>query len=191
MWQSCAAPHISADFLLSSLVLFLLTVFLEMYLFLAALLLASTAASLPQTHISAASGCGKTQLLPGVTQYRFGLTSSGKSRSYSYHLPSSYDKNKKYPVVLGFHGSSSIGLFFEMDTKMSEARFSSEKIMVYPNGIDGSWAGPSYHNGSTVAEDVQFVADIVQDVEAKFCVDESKIYGVGYVMFQSITCTAV
>ena len=154
-----------------------------MYLSIGALLLAGTAASLPQTHISAASGCGKTQLLPGVTQYRFGLTSSGKSRSYSYHLPSSYDKNKKYPVVLGFHGSSSVGLFFELDTKMSEARFSGEKIMVYPNGIDGSWAGPTYHNGSTVAEDVQFVANIVQDVEDKFCVDESRIYGVGYVRF--------
>jgi poly(3-hydroxybutyrate) depolymerase len=74
----------------------------------------------------AASGCGKTQFLPGVTQYRFGLKTSGKSRSYGYHIPSNYDKNKKYPVVVGFHGSSSIGTFFELDTKMSDARYSGD-----------------------------------------------------------------
>lgn len=72
----------------------------------------------------ATSGCGKFQFLPGATQYRFGLKSSSKDRSYSYHLPASYDKNTQYPVVVGFHGSSSVGLFFEMDTKMSEARYS-------------------------------------------------------------------
>ena len=84
----------------------------------------------PQTHGNldsrATSGCGNTQFLPGVTQYRLGLKSSGMDRSYSYHLPSSYDKNKKYPVVVGFHGSSSVGLFFELDTKMSEARYSGD-----------------------------------------------------------------
>jgi predicted peptidase len=74
----------------------------------------------------AVSGCGKTQILPGVTRYRFGLKTSGKSRSYGYHLPSNYDKNKKYPVVVGFHGSSSIGTFFELDTKMSDARYSGD-----------------------------------------------------------------
>ncbi|KAF2741875.1 carbohydrate esterase family 1 protein [Sporormia fimetaria CBS 119925] len=126
-----------------------------------------------------ANGCGKKPFLPGITQYRFKLKSSGKSRSYSYHLPSNYDPNKQYPVVLGFHGSSSTGLFFELDSKMSEERFSKEKIMVYPNGIGGSWAGPTYHKGSSVDEDVQFVQDIVKDLEAKFCIDSSQIYGVG------------
>jgi hypothetical protein len=74
----------------------------------------------------ASSGCGKSQFLPGVTQYRFNLKSSGKDRSYSFHLPSGYDKDKKYPVVVGFHGSSSIGAFFELDTKMSGGDYSSD-----------------------------------------------------------------
>lgn len=155
----------------------------------AVLLLASAAAGLAQTHPNrATSGCGKSQFLPGVTQYRFGLKSSNKDRSYGYHLPSSYDKNKKYPIVIGFHGSSSVGLFFELDTKLSESRFSGEKIMVYPNGIDGSWAGPTYHNGTTVDEDIQFVADIIADTKASFCVDDAKVYGVGYVNSPFLIC---
>jgi hypothetical protein len=64
------------------------------------------------------------QLLPGITTYH-SLKSSGRDRKYSVHLPSQYDKSKPYPLVLGFHGSSSIGLFFEVDTKMSESRFSA------------------------------------------------------------------
>jgi poly(3-hydroxybutyrate) depolymerase len=72
----------------------------------------------------ATAGCGKTHLLAGITTYH-GLTSSGRDRKYSVHLPSGYDKSKPYPVVLGFHGSSSIGLFFEVDTKLSESRFSA------------------------------------------------------------------
>lgn len=54
--------------------------------------------------------------------------------------------------------------------------------MIYPNGLGGSWAGPSYHTGSTVQQDVQFVADVIQDVKSKFCVDEQKVFGVGYII---------
>lgn len=72
----------------------------------------------------ATAGCGKVHLLPGITTYH-GLTSSGRDRTYSVHLPSGYDRSKPYPVVLGFHGSSSIGFFFEADTRLSESRFSA------------------------------------------------------------------
>jgi poly(3-hydroxybutyrate) depolymerase len=143
--------------------------------------LLGSACALPQDQellLRASSGCGKNAFLPGITQYR-GLESSSKDRSYSYHLPSSYDASKPYAVVIGFHGSSSIGAFFELDTKMSQERYSSDKIMIYPNGIGGSWAGPTYHDGSTVAEDIQFVQDIIGDVKGLFCVDEEKVFGAG------------
>jgi poly(3-hydroxybutyrate) depolymerase len=156
-----------------------MVIFLITLLFLTAFL--RTTGALPQlqdalSHVEL--GCGKKSFLPSITQYRF-LESSGKDRSYSFHLPSSYDANKPYAIVLGFHGSSSIGAFFELDTKLSQARYSSDKIMIYPNGVGGSWAGPTYHSGSTVAEDVQFVQDIINDVKGSFCVDERKIFGVG------------
>ncbi|KAI0111223.1 carbohydrate esterase family 1 protein [Nemania sp. FL0031] len=125
----------------------------------------------------ATSGCGKIQLLPGITTYH-GLKSSGRDRSYSVHLPSTYDKSKPYPLVLGFHGSSSIGLFFEVDTKMSESRFSANKIVVYPNGVGGAWAGANYSQVS-VAEDLQFVDDLLAELRADYCVDDSRIYATG------------
>jgi poly(3-hydroxybutyrate) depolymerase len=145
------------------------------------LLFVSLMVSLSEQHVQARAspGCGKPYLIKGITVPRFGLKSSGKDRSYMYHIPSSYDANKPYPVVVGFHGSSSIGTFFELDSKMSEGRFSEDKIMVYPNGIEGSWAGPSYHTGSTVEEDVRFLEDLIEDLKGKTCVDETKIYATG------------
>ncbi|KAI2466518.1 carbohydrate esterase family 1 protein [Annulohypoxylon bovei var. microspora] len=123
------------------------------------------------------AGCGKSHPLPNITQY-FGLTSSGRDRSYSIHLPANYSETAPYPVVLGFHGSSSVGLFFEADTKMSEARFSANKIMVYPNGVGGAWAGANYSEVS-VDEDLQFVSDLLDAVRASYCVDDSRIYATG------------
>ncbi|KAF2635584.1 alpha/beta-hydrolase [Massarina eburnea CBS 473.64] len=132
-------------------------------------------------HRAPSSGCGTPAFLPGVTQYRFGLKSSGKDRSYSYHLPANYDANKRYAVVVGFHGSSSIGAFFELDTKMSEARYSGDKIMIYPNGIDGTWAGPSYHanTSSTIPQDITFISDLLTDAKSRFCIDDTKVFAVG------------
>jgi len=72
---------------------------------------------------SATAGCGKTHWFNGLTHFH-SLASSGRNRRYSIQLPGDYDKDKVYPVVLGFHGSDSIGTWFELDTKMSEDRFS-------------------------------------------------------------------
>jgi poly(3-hydroxybutyrate) depolymerase len=98
--------------------------------------LAQLAVGLPQVHAQevvkrVSSGCGKTQWPKDFTHYRFGLQSSGKDRSYSYHIPENYDKNKPYPVVVGFHGSSSVGLFLELDTKLSQSRYSADVCTLF------------------------------------------------------------
>ncbi|KAK7750003.1 hypothetical protein SLS62_008112 [Diatrype stigma] len=122
-------------------------------------------------------GCGKTHFFNGITQY-YNLTSSGRDRQYSIHLPGDYDEASPYPVVLGFHGSDSVGFFFEADTKMSEDRFSSGKIMIYPNGVGGSWAGANYSEVS-IEEDLQFVSDLLDEIRVDYCVDDSRIYATG------------
>lgn len=122
-------------------------------------------------------GCGQSHVNLGFTVYR-NLKSGERDRKYSIHLPFDYDPKHAYPVIMGFHGSSSIGFFFEADTKFSESRYSGSKIMVYPSGADGNWAGPSYANAS-IAEDLQFVSDVLKDVKGNYCVDERRVYATG------------
>lgn len=93
-------------------------------------------------------------------------------------MPQSYDENKKTPVVFGFHGSPGIGVFFAADTKFSDSKFSGDKIMVYPDGEGGSWAGANYSKVS-VKEDLQFVDDMVTSIRANYCVDDNRIYATG------------
>ncbi|KHN93834.1 uncharacterized protein MAM_08313 [Metarhizium album ARSEF 1941] len=125
------------------------------------------------------SGCGKTHVgqAIGLPIYR-DIKSSGLRRSYSVHLPSDYDKGRRYPAILGFHGSGSVGLFFEVDTKLDEARFTRDKVMVYPNGLGGAWAGANYSK-ATVAQDLQFVWDLLADLRRNFCIDSARIYATG------------
>ncbi|KAI2784620.1 carbohydrate esterase family 1 protein [Daldinia loculata] len=144
---------------------------------LAASVLGTPVAAAPTAASAGSAGCGKSHLLPGVTKYH-SLTSSGRGRNYFIHTPSNYSETTPYPVVLGFHGSSSIGLFFEVDTGLSSDTFSANKIMVYPNGVGGAWAGANYSEAS-VEEDLQFVSDLLDDVRGSYCVDDSRIYATG------------
>ncbi|KAI1084150.1 carbohydrate esterase family 1 protein [Whalleya microplaca] len=138
-------------------------------------------------------GCGESHLFNGITQY-YDLTSSGRKRNYSIHLPGDYNESRPYPVVLGFHGSSSVGLFFEVDTKLSEDRYSANKIMVYPDGVGGAWAGANYSQVS-VDEDLQFVTDLLNEIRDGYCVDDSRIYATGMSngggFVNTIACNAV
>lgn len=123
------------------------------------------------------SGCGKSHWFNGITQYRT-IKSSGVDRSYGIHLPSNYSKNNQYPTILGFHGSSSIGLFFEADTGLDSSKYTGDKIMVYPNGLGGAWAGANYSKAS-VQEDLQFVWDMLVDLRRNYCIDSARIYATG------------
>ncbi|KAK5992342.1 putative feruloyl esterase C-like protein [Cladobotryum mycophilum] len=123
------------------------------------------------------SGCGKTHWFNGITQYRT-VKSSGQDRSYGVHLPSNYSESHKYPTIIGFHGSSSIGLFFEVDTSLDDAKYTGDKIMVYPNGVGGAWAGANYSK-ATVGQDLQFVWDMLGDLRRNFCIDSARIYATG------------
>ncbi|KAJ7173469.1 carbohydrate esterase family 1 protein [Mycena filopes] len=135
------------------------------------------AAALVDTRAAAATGCGQTHLFNGITQYH-SLTSGGVDRSYSIHAPGDYNASKAYPLVLGFHGSSSVGFFFEADTGLSGSKYSAGKIMVYPNGLGGAWAGANYSKAS-VSQDLTFVADLLDAVRATYCIDNTRIYATG------------
>ena len=123
------------------------------------------------------SGCGKSHFFNGITQYHT-LTSNGVSRTYGIHTPANYSADYQYPLIVGFHGSGSIGLFFEVDSRLDEAQYTGNKIVVYPNGIDGAWAGANYSK-ATVEQDLQFVWDMLADIRGEFCIDSSRIYATG------------
>jgi poly(3-hydroxybutyrate) depolymerase len=98
------------------------------------------------------------------------VDAGGTSRAYSVWLPSGYDPERRYPVVLLLHGCGSGTNNVPMET-----RTGGDAIVVRGTGSDdGCWdADP---NGA----DVPYVDAIVADVEQRFCADKSAIFAVGY-----------
>ena len=73
------------------------------------------------------AGCGKNLYMRGVDVNR----KVAHDRNYWYRLPINYDKHRQYPVVLGFHGSSKLGgwfdgLAFAADSKLSLSKYSKD-----------------------------------------------------------------
>ncbi len=96
------------------------------------------------------SGCGEYHFITGLPIY-YDVQSGGVKRTYSVHAPDNYSKTTKYPLIVGFHGSDSIGLWFELDTGLDATKYTGDKIMVYPDRLGGAWAGANYST-ATVAQ---------------------------------------
>lgn len=122
------------------------------------------------------AGCG-TEHSGGLL--RGTLESSGYERSFVVHVPEGYSKDDAHPVVFAFHGKGGSGEVIVNSTRLTEERWTGNKLVVYPDGWGGFWAGADYSILS-VAEDLSFVRDLVAHLRADFCVDNSRIYATGH-----------
>lgn len=88
----------------------------------------------------ASGGCGSSlsrNLTPGgASKIRY-INSSGGGRSYRVSIPENYDTtgNTKSPLILSFHGSGGTARKQERISELSSAKWNTEHIVVYPNGI--------------------------------------------------------
>lgn len=104
------------------------------------------------------------------------VRSGGLARNYTVTLPADYDAQQAYPVLVGYHGYPGRGLYLEVDSGLDAA--APDKIVVYPDGVGGAWAGASY-SATTPAQDLQFTWDLLADVRARYCVDSARVYATG------------
>ncbi|GAA1858369.1 alpha/beta hydrolase family esterase [Brevibacterium marinum] len=127
----------------------------------------------PQTEPRLSRGCGVEQK-SGNDQGT--ITSAGDERTYRINIPRDYDATVPTPLILGFHGRGSDGAEFQNYTGLPDL----PAITIFPDGVrtDGkrSWQGAPYAGG---ADDVRFVADLLDSVEDEFCIDLDRVYATG------------
>jgi hypothetical protein len=91
-----------------------------------------------RNEISAGRGCG-LPLPPGsraggpTTQ--FFIDSAGTRRSFSVHVPSSYDSNNAAPLIFAFHGRSETPVNIEGYSDFSSEAVNPYGVVVYPLGV--------------------------------------------------------
>ncbi|MET7806473.1 cellulose binding domain-containing protein [Micromonospora chersina] len=141
--------------------------------------LGATTAAADVGTAAATAGCGRAPTLSSGTH---SIQSSGRTRTYILRVPDSYDSNRPYRVVFGFHwlnGTATdvaTGQTVQRDvwSYYGLQRLANEStIFVAPQGLNNGWA-------NTNGEDLTFVDDMIRQLDAGLCVDTTQRFAVGF-----------
>jgi polyhydroxybutyrate depolymerase len=108
------------------------------------------------------------------------ITHQSYTRYFRVHLPTGYNSNIYYPLVLNYHGYTSNALQQELYTGMSTLADEQNFIVVYPDGIANSWnvgfLPQPYFSG---IDDVGFTNALLDTLMARYSIDSGKVYACG------------
>jgi len=128
---------------------------------------------------SDSDGCG-TKLSKGYTaggdSNVVKIHSGGMSRDYNLYVPENYNISNAAPLYLSFHAGGQDADDQEELSQMSNPEFNPDGIAVYPEGIDQCWQGVPGCEGT---DDIEFTANIIDDVQSSYCIDTTRIYATG------------
>lgn len=110
--------------------------------------------------------------------YKDAIASGGSRRSFTVHVPKSYDGSRPVPLVLAFHGLGMNGVAMEGLTLMDLTAERNGFIVVYPDGVGARWNDGSAR-GSNGMDDVGFVGDLLSHLQRQYKIDPRHIHACG------------
>ena len=131
----------------------------------------------------ASAGCGSANTTSPCSKSgtKCSLDVSGTARTYYVQLPTSYSSSKQYPVVFQFHpmgGSAEQAL-----NEYGISKGLPDAIYVTPQGLVSGSAGSDAGSAgwaNTGGVDIAFTKAMLADVQANYCVDNARIFSVGF-----------
>jgi poly(3-hydroxybutyrate) depolymerase len=139
-------------------------------------------------------GCGKIPTLTGRTNATHKLTVNNKSRQFYINLPAQYDQNHPYRLIFTLHalgGTASqvvagTGGYYAWYGLPPLVNDTVGAIYVAPDGLNNGWANQG-------GEDVAFLSQVIQTVEADLCIDQNLRFSTGFsyggAMSYSLACS--
>ena len=119
------------------------------------------------------AGCKKVPTDAPGQFVKHSLMSSGKSRDFYTYLPVGYDPSKAYPTVFEFHPCGGSGNPSSNVPIQNESK--GNAILILPQS-----AGNCYENQIRNSPDVTFFDDALKNAEDDYCVDEARVFALGY-----------
>jgi polyhydroxybutyrate depolymerase len=108
------------------------------------------------------------------------LNWENKSTIYYLHLPKTYDKSHKYPLVVNFHGLGSAALKHQHYCQLDDVADKEGFITVYPQSSHQGWnAGLGFSSYTTGHDDIAYFNKLLDALEAEFMIDKNRIYVTG------------
>jgi polyhydroxybutyrate depolymerase len=126
-------------------------------------------------------GCNAEVAQPAAGTAKQTLAFDGADRTYLLHVPASYDGTKPVPVVFEFHGHGSSAA---QQIVYGDFRPLAERegfLVVAPDG-QGTPRHFTYGaavSGGTEADDVAFSVALLDDLEARLCIDARRVFATG------------
>lgn len=102
----------------------------------------------------------------------------GEVRSAVVSVTSNYDPKRPVPILFGFGGWHDSPENYRNYSRFSNTGAAQEAIVVYPRGRENAWEGAPYSR-TTRGGDVDFVRQIVGELQKHYNVDMNRIYAVG------------
>jgi polyhydroxybutyrate depolymerase len=115
---------------------------------------------------------------------------NGYIRRWWTYIPSSYNPQNEYPLVIGMHGGSNDAAAFIGDSRWREAAENYGLIVVFPMAYPCplelmNWIPVPIWNQYTVSpntapDDVSFILEVIARTKTAYSVDESRIFATGH-----------
>lgn len=129
------------------------------------------------------SGCGNTPRLitSAAATTPLTLTSNGKTRQFYVKLPETYDNSHAYRLILTLHAlggnaqqvTVGTGGYLPWYGLPALANDTLGAVYVSPNGLNNGWANQG-------GEDVAFLRQVIETVEADLCIDQNLRFSTGF-----------
>jgi poly(3-hydroxybutyrate) depolymerase len=132
-------------------------------------------------------GCGKaTTAKTGDNQT---ITVGSSSRTYNLKLPTTYDENHPYRLIISYHwlngtaanvstgSGGTIKAWYDLDTA---AASNGTTVFVAPQGLNNGWSNSG-------GADVTFSRTLITQLESTICIDKSRIFCEGFSMGGSMS----
>jgi polyhydroxybutyrate depolymerase len=99
----------------------------------------------------------------------------GKQRRYTFVEPVTLDPEKRYPLVLVFHGDGGDAMGFHAAFPFERAS-GKEAFLAYPEGINSGWDLETTKDN----REVRFVEAVIEEIAASQPIDRARIFATGY-----------
>jgi polyhydroxybutyrate depolymerase len=124
----------------------------------------------------AASGCGSPH---PAGSFRLTLNSAGETRYTRVHVPPDAPTGRQLPLVLAFSGAGATGAFMQRQSGLSHVADRNGFIVAYPSSFGKHPFWSLNDDAPNGPQDLRFVNDLLDRLEATLCVDTGRVYATG------------
>lgn len=122
-------------------------------------------------------------IISSHNNYTGNILVKGLQRPYTIHLPASYDKSRKYPLVIALHGGGSEGGAMNALTDFNALSDQQGFIVAYPEGYEHNWNDGRNAKGIKAQaeniDDVNYISILIDHLEQDLGIDNKMVYATG------------